>query len=84
MNKDTLKKIGRHLWGWFTVCVWIVGVPHVCRMSVVQAQGAAAAAKCLFTDCDATPDDKGVSLGTMSEEEFKELVAIQKARAKSK
>ena len=84
MSKDTLKKLGRHLWGWFTVCVWIVGVPHVCRMSIVQVQDASTAAQCLFTDCSASAEDKAVSLGTMTEEELDEMIAIKKARVKGK
>jgi hypothetical protein len=82
MNKDVLKRLSRHIWGWFTVCVWIVGVPNVCRLSIVQVQGAAVAAKCLFADCSAMPE--GEILGTMSEEEFKELTVLQKARSKGK
>lgn len=30
----TWKRVARHLWGWFTVCVWILGVPHVLKIGV--------------------------------------------------
>jgi hypothetical protein len=53
-------------------------------MSIVQVQDASTAAQCLFTNCSASTEDKAVSLGTMTEEELDEMIAIKKARVKGK
>lgn len=48
-----LKVITRHVWGWFVVCVWIVGVPGVLKYAAMGIIEAGKSAKCVFVTCDA-------------------------------
>ena len=44
-----LKTVGRNLWGWFVVCVWIVGVPNVLRYAAIGTRDAWRATTCATT-----------------------------------
>lgn len=68
------KRVGRNMWGWFAVCVWIVGVPNVLRYSWIGARDAVKEGVCVVSGVGCAE-----VLGTMSEEEFKELTVMEKA-----
>jgi hypothetical protein len=93
MDKATFKRIGRNLWGWFAVCVWLVGVPNVLKLAYKGVSEAKAEAACLITDCkkdtvkqsEKTPEkDPLEMMGEFSVEEWKEVMAIREANKKRK
>lgn len=87
-KNNEVKRVGRNLWGWFVVCVWIVGVPNVVKYSYMGIKGAAAETQCMIIGCNSSkaetpktePSGSADLLETLSEAEYAELRALQKAR----
>ena len=40
MKREDWDRTGRNIWGWFAICVWIVGVPQVIKYSVKGVKSA--------------------------------------------
>lgn len=68
------KTVLRWISGWFVVCVWIVGVPHVLKLSFIGVRSAGQEAVCLVTNCS----EKGETIATLSQEEFDDLMSLKK------
>tara|TARA_R110000868_G_scaffold254121_1_gene510743 strand:- start:467 stop:733 length:267 start_codon:yes stop_codon:yes gene_type:complete len=85
------KIILKRLSGWFIVCVWIVGVPHVLRLSFLGLKNAGQETICLVTTCGLDEDkeeedeDKGEgTLAKMSKDDFDDVMTIYQSRKKTK
>ena len=57
MSNETTKTVGRNLWGWFVICVWICGVPQVVKYTIMGVKMAGSGAVCAVAEaqCVTTP-----------------------------
>ncbi len=81
MDKNDMKRVGRNAWGWFTICVWIFGVPQFIQAATTGVRAVATEVHCSLTNCGKAPVDEKQEevLGEMSVEEWKEIQTLRKA-----
>lgn len=96
MTKEDMQRTGRNLWGFFSVAVWMVGVPMVCKLGYKGATGAISEARAVVYGSevphterkpDVPPDLRVDVLKEMTDAEFEEMVGMyyeQKANQKKK
>lgn len=94
MEKEDLKRTMRNLWGFFTIAVWLLGVPMVLKLAYKGTRSAVNEAHAVvFGTATPTPkpaqdnpDKRPISaeqeavLGEFTVEEWKEIQEIRKAK----
>lgn len=54
---EPAKRVARNVWGWFVICVWIVGVPNVLKYAYFGAKDALRATTCITASYNCTTEE---------------------------